>query len=161
MKKAAAVFGKTVLRDVDPALLFTNSKKIRQTAGDRAFLRAVHFLNENERVLSMTNALRQRDIPAFLKGVRASGASSWELLQNIYSDRTPQKQALAVALTAAAHALAGEGAARVHGGGFAGTIQAYVPFSLLPSFISFMEQTLFTGCCHVLDVRQEGCLRVI
>ncbi|MCI5923180.1 MAG: galactokinase family protein [Oscillospiraceae bacterium] len=161
MKKAAAVFGKTVLRDVDPALLFTNSKKIRQASGDRAFLRAVHFFNENERVLSMTNALRQRDIPAFLAGVRASGASSWELLQNIYSDRTPQKQALAVALTAAEHALSGEGAVRVHGGGFAGTIQAYVPFSLLPAFISFMEQTLFTGCCHVLDIRQEGCLRVI
>lgn len=161
MKKAAAVFGKTVLRDVDPALLFTNAGKIRQAAGDRAFLRAVHFLNENERVLSMTNALRQRDIPAFLTGVRASGASSWELLQNIYSDRTPQKQALAVALTAAAHILSGEGAVRVHGGGFAGTIQAYVPFSMLLAFISSMEQTLFTGCCHVLDVRQKGCLRVI
>ena len=109
----------------------------------------------------MTNALQQRDIPAFLAGVRASGASSWELLQNIYSDRTPQKQALAVALTAAAHVLSGEGAVRVHGGGFAGTIQAYVPFSMLLAFISSMEQTLFTGCCHVLDVRQKGCLRVI
>ena len=152
MKKAAAVFGKTVLRDVDPALLFTNSKKIRQTAGDRAFLRAVHFLNENERVLSMTNALRQRDIPAFLKGVRASGASSWELLQNIYSDRTPQKQALAVALTAAAHALAGEGAARVHGGGFAGTALCMVPEADYPAFRAELETLLAPDCCHRLQI---------
>lgn len=161
MKKAAAVFGKTVLRDVDPALLFANAEKIRQAAGDRSFLRAVHFLNENERVLNMANALRQNDMPAFLTGVRASGASSWEILQNIYSDRSPQKQAVAVALTLASHALSGEGAVRVHGGGFAGTIQAYVPFSKLPAFVSFMEQTLFAGCCHVLGIRQKGCLRVI
>lgn len=161
MKNAAAVFGKTVLRDVDPDLLFAQAAEVRQKAGDRAFLRAVHFVKENERVLYMTKAMRMGNMQTFFAGVRASGDSSWELLQNIHSDRTPNKQAIAVALAAAAYALSGEGAVRVHGGGFAGTIQAYVPFQKLPAFIRFMEQTLFTGCCHVLGIRQNGCLRVI
>lgn len=97
----------------------------------------------------------------FLRQAAASGHSSWELLQNIYSSRFPQHQAVAVALASAACALNGEGTVRVHGGGFAGTIQAYVPAAKLSAFVSFMEHTLFPGCCHILGIRQAGCLRVL
>ena len=113
------------------------------------------------RALAEKEALRQGDFDKFLALVRESGRSSAMYLQNIIPTGSTAAQELMVTIALCQALLGGRGAVRVHGGGFAGTIQAYVPFSLLPSFISFMEQTLFTGCCHVLDVRQEGCLRVI
>lgn len=161
MKAAAAVFGKDVLREVDPDEFFNRAADVIETAGHRAFLRAVHFMDENERVLHMTDAMKQGDMMRFLAGVRESGHSSWELLQNIHSDRTPQSQSVSAALALAGHALNGEGAVRVHGGGFAGTIQAYVPFAVLPDFVRYMEHTLAPHCCHILNIRQTGCLRVL
>lgn len=161
MALAASVFGQTVLRGIGADSLFAQADEVRRTAGDRGFLRALHFVKENERVLDMAKALKQDDMAGFLRQAAASGHSSWELLQNIYSSRFPQHQAVAVALASAACALNGEGAVRVHGGGFAGTIQAYVPAAKLSAFVSFMEHTLFPGCCHILGIRQAGCLRVL
>lgn len=161
MALAASVFGQTVLRGIGADSLFAQADEVRRTAGDRGFLRALHFVKENERVLDMAKALKQDDMAGFLRQAAASGHSSWELLQNIYSSRFPQHQAVAVALASAACALNGEGTVRVHGGGFAGTIQAYVPAAKLSAFVSFMEHTLFPGCCHILGIRQAGCLRVL
>ena len=160
MKAAAAVFGQDILRGITLAELLKNASAIRKAAGDRAFCRALHFVQENDRVPLMVEAMKNGEMNAFLSGVTASGRSSAFLLQNIHSDRMPQEQSVTIALAAAETALNGEGAVRVHGGGFAGTIQAYVPFEQLDSFVSFMEQTLFVGCCHILGIRKDGCRKV-
>ena len=156
MGAVAAYFGKSVLRDVEQAELLQNLPELRKAAGDRAVLRAMHFYADNSRVQAEADALSRGDMDTFLSLVNESGRSSWELLQNITPTGAVREQAMAVALTVADRALKGRGACRVHGGGFAGTIQAFVPLAALEEFCAEVESALGEGCCHVLRIRSEG-----
>ena len=156
MKAVAAFFGKEVLREVDAAQVLASLPALRAAAGDRAVLRALHFFADDARVEGEADALARGDMDAFLALVKESGRSSWELLQNITPAGAVQEQAMAVALTVAERALLGRGACRVHGGGFAGTIQAFVPLDELEAFRAETEGALGAGSCHVLSIRPVG-----
>ena len=161
MRAVAAFFGKDVLREVDEAQVLSHLPQLREAAGDRAVLRALHFFADDLRAEQEADALERGDMDAFLALVEQSGRSSWELLQDITPTGAVQEQAMAVALTVAERALNDRGACRVHGGGFAGTVQAFVPNDLLPSFRLGMEALLGPGMCHVLSIRPEGGCTVI
>ena len=156
MGAVAAYFGRKVLREVDEAELLRALPELRRAAGDRAVLRAMHFFADDRRSAEEADALERGDIDAFLALVRESGRSSWELLQNITQTGAAQEQAMAVALAVAERALAGRGACRVHGGGFAGTIQAFVPLDALESFSAEVEAALGQGSCRALSIRPVG-----
>ena len=157
MAKAAGVFNKTVLEDVKLQDVIARASEIRKAGGDRAFLRAVHAASENERVLLETEALKRRDMPAFLDLVRRSGDSSYKLLQNVHTDRMPENQELAVALAVSEAVLAGtDSACRVHGGGFAGTIQAFVPERNVKPYQAAMDDLFGEGSCLVIRICPEG-----
>ncbi len=160
MKAVAALFGKEALREVDPAVFEKNIPAARKACGDRAVLRAIHFFEENERAAMQKDALKQGNFERFLQLVLESGRSSLEYLQNVYSPHNPQEQGLTIALALSEKILTGRGAWRVHGGGFAGTIQAYVPFDLLEEYRCQMESVFGAGCCYVLSVRAAGGTRV-
>ena len=161
MKEVAGFFGRDVLRGVSYRELIANASRIRAQFGDRAFLRAVHFVKENERVGAIVNALRDKDYPCFLKLVTQSGDSSYRYLQNVYAASDPKEQSMAVALEMAEDLLGGRGAYRVHGGGFGGTTQNFVPFDLLDSFRSGIESVFGEGSCHVLSIRPLGGVQVL
>ena len=156
MREVAACFGKTVLREVEEADVLRELPRLRKAVGDRAVLRALHFFADDRRVEEETAALAGGDMDGFLSLVKASGLSSWTLLQNIAPTGAVKEQAMAVALAVAERALKGRGACRVHGGGFAGTIQAFVPLELLDGFREQVESVLGTGSCHVLRLRPVG-----
>ena len=130
--------------------------QLRKAVGDRAVLRALHFFSDNQWAGQEADALERKDMDAFLSLVRRSGLSSWTLLQDITPTGAVEEQAMAVALAAAERALDGRGACRVHGGGFAGTIQAFVPLDILSGFQAQMENILGQGSCHVLSIRPVG-----
>lgn len=162
MRKAAACFGKKLLSQVDEAEFYERIPAVRAAAGDRAVLRAAHFFAENARVLKEADALRAGDFDSFLRFVLESGRSSFEYLQNIYSPTRPQEQGVAVALALCEHLLAPRGGAwRVHGGGFAGTVQTYVPSDFLPVFTAEMESVFGAGSCRPLAVRPVGGIRLL
>ena len=161
LKKVCAHFGKSVLREVPEADFYAALPALRRECGDRAVLRAIHIYDENRRVQEQIAALRRNDFPAFLAQVRLSGLSSWRYLQNVVPAGYKEHQEVAVALAAAERLLNGRGACRVHGGGFAGTIQAFVPLDMLEGFKSGMEQGLGDGRCHVLSVRSVGGVRLV
>lgn len=161
MKEVAGFFGRDVLRGVSYRELIANASRIRAQFGDRAFLRAVHFVKENERVGAIVNALRDKDYSCFLKLVTQSGDSSYRYLQNVYAASDPKEQSMAVALEMAEDLLGGRGAYRVHGGGFGGTTQNFVPFDLLDSFRSGIESVFGEGSCHVLSIRPLGGVQVL
>lgn len=156
MGAVAAYFGRKVLREVDEAEFLRALPELRRAAGDRAVLRAMHFFADDRRSAEEADALERGDIDAFLALVRESGRSSWELLQNITPTGAAKEQAMAVALAVAERALAGRGACRVHGGGFAGTIQAFVPLDALESFSAEVEAALGQGSCRALSIRPVG-----
>lgn len=156
MGAVAAYFGKQVLREVDEAQVLEAMPQLRKAVGDRAVLRALHFFDDDRRSEQEADALEKGDMDAFLALVRQSGQSSWELLQNITPAGAVAEQAMAVALTVAERALNGKGACRVHGGGFAGTIQAFVPLEALEQFQAQVEKALGNGSCHVLSIRPVG-----
>ena len=156
MGAVAAYFGKQVLREVEERQVMEAMPQLRKAVGDRAVLRALHFFADDRRVEQEADALDKGDFDAFLALVNESGRSSWELLQDITPAGAVQEQAMAVALAVAERALAGRGACRVHGGGFAGTIQAFVPLERLEAFRSEVERTLGAGSCHVLSIRPVG-----
>ena len=156
MGAVAAYFGKQVLREVEESQVLQALPQLRKAVGDRAVLRALHFFADDQRVEQEADALERGDMDRFLAVVNQSGRSSWELLQNITPAGAVKEQAMAVALTVAERALAGWGACRVHGGGFAGTIQAFVPLDLLDSFRKQVEDCLGEGSCHVLSIRPVG-----
>ena len=160
MKAAAAFFGKDCLRGVSKAEMIANLPALREKVGDRAVLRALHFADENARVDSLAEAIKSGDFAAFLSVIDRSGESSYKYLQNVYSCAHPEEQGVSLAIYLAKSLLDGEGAARVHGGGFAGTIQAFVPKHKLESFISGMEGVFGEGSCHVLNVRPFGGVEV-
>lgn len=156
MGAVAAYFGRKVLREVDEAKFLRALPELRRAAGDRAVLRAMHFFADDRRSAEEADALERGDMDAFLALVRESGRSSWELLQNITPTGAAKEQAMAVALAVAERALAGRGACRVHGGGFAGTIQAFVPLDALESFSAEVEAALGQGSCRALSIRPVG-----
>ena len=156
MKAVAQVFGKSVLREISREELEQGSVDVRRKCGDRAYLRALHFFDENERVRKMTKSIENDDFDGFLRLVNESGDSSLCWLQNIFPCSQPQNQGLAVALYAAKKVLGGRGACRVHGGGFAGTVQAFVLNDLLDSFKREMIKLFGDECCYELDIRAVG-----
>lgn len=156
MEKVAAFFGKKVLREVQEEEVLKAMPQLRRAVGDRAVLRALHFYADDRRAVEEADALERRDRDAFLQLVKESGRSSWELLQNITPAGAVEAQDMAIALEAAEIALNGKGACRVHGGGFAGTIQAFVPTESVSEFCGKMELMLRKGCCHVLNIRPTG-----
>ncbi|MBO5544078.1 MAG: galactokinase [Oscillospiraceae bacterium] len=150
------VFGKKVLREVDEQEFYARLPEVRAKTSDRAVLRAMHIYDENRRVLLARSALKNGDIQAFLRQLNASGRSSQLLLQNIIPAGAGSEQALSYTLACAERLLDGEGASRVQGGGFAGTIQTFVPLETLDRFCSEMNRLLDADACRVLSVRQEG-----
>ena len=156
LKEICAHFGKAVLREVPALDFFAALPDLRRECGDRAVLRAVHIYDENDRVAGEVGALRRGDFGAFLSLVNASGLSSWRYLQNIVPAGYTRHQEMALALALAERALDSAGAVRVHGGGFAGTIQAFVPLERVAKFKAGMERVLGEGKCHVLRVRPQG-----
>ncbi len=160
MKSVAKLFGKSELRGISRTQLLERVVEIREKCGDRALLRALHFVDENDRVDDEANALTNGNFAEFLSVVNRSGDSSYKYLQNIYANKSPEEQGLSVGLYLAQSVLQGSGAARVHGGGFAGTIQAFVPDEKLSGFIDVMDKTFGEGSCHVLTVRPHGGVEV-
>ena len=156
MKDVAAFFGKDVLREVDEEAFFAALPQVRQATGDRAVLRAIHFFADSRRAQQEAEALEQGDFDQFLQLVCQSGQSSFQYLQNISVEGAVAHQEVAVALAVCEKALGGKGAFRVHGGGFAGTIMAFVPQTDVEGFQKTMEERLAPGCCHVLHIRAVG-----
>ena len=161
MKSVAAYFGKKVLREVDEAELIAAIPALRGKVGDRAILRALHFLSENKRVAKQKAALEAGDLDAYFAQVLLSGKSSFCYLQNVYTTKNLEEQGLSLALCLAEQYLSGKRAAyRVHGGGFAGTIQAYVPTSEVEGFRKLMDGVFGEGKCIVLRIRPEGAVKL-
>lgn len=154
MAAVSGWFGKSVLRQVPEEAFWSNLAPLRTQCGDRAVLRAMHFFREQHRVLQARDALKQGDFKHYLHLVDQSGRSSELMLQNIWS--APQSQSVTLAIAVARQLLQGSGAVRVHGGGFAGTVQAYVPLKQLESFTAGMEAVFGPGCCHELQLRPIG-----
>ncbi len=161
MKKIASYFGKKVLRDVSLDDIMKNVKDLRAYAGDRAIMRAIHYINENERVDMLTDALKAGDLDAFFRGILASGDSSFKYLQNVYTVKNVKEQGISLALCVAENTLRSKSAAwRVHGGGFAGTIQAFVKTEDVPAFKKALDGTFGKGATTVLRVRPYGAIRI-
>ena len=161
MKAVAAQFGKKFLRDVDQKELIAAIPALREQVGDRAILRALHFMEENKRVASQKQALSAGDLDGFFRGVIASGCSSFCYLQNVYTAKNLTEQGLSLALCLAEMTLRDQKAAwRVHGGGFAGTIQAFVPTEAVEEFRSVMDAAFGEGRCMVLRIRPVGAVRI-
>lgn len=156
LEKVCSFFGMQYLRQVDEALFYSKINELRRAVGDRAVLRAMHVFEENKRVEKEIAALKANDFEGYLAQVRASGRSSWLYLQNVVPAGYTEHQELAFALALADRLLNGRGACRVHGGGFAGTIQAFVPDAHLHAFRSGMDAVLGKGACHILSIRRQG-----
>lgn len=160
MRAVAAAMGHEILRDCDEAAFFGDLNRLRGVAGDRAVLRAMHFFSENRRALEMSEALDRADLDGYLRLVRASGESSMALLQNIFGAHNPSEQGISLALALSARILSGAGAYRVHGGGFAGTIQAYVPAELVSEYRRVMDETFGSNACRVIQIRKAGAIQI-
>jgi galactokinase len=160
MKAVAAELGAKVLRQVRIDQVIQMIPKIREKVGDRAILRAIHFQGDNQRVVEQVAALEKNDFKAFLGMVVDSGYSSYMYNQNIYPVNNVKEQGVSLALALSELVLKGNGAWRVHGGGFAGTIQAFVPQNLLEKYISTLENVYGAGSCHKLFIRQQGAGKV-
>ncbi len=162
MRQVAAYFGAEVLRQVDPAEFYRRLREVRsQVQNDRAILRAIHFFEEDARVPLQVQALKDQDLKRFFELVIESGHSSFMYLQNVTSPSDIRHQSLALALALSENVLKGHGAWRVHGGGLAGTIQAFVPLALLETYQKVMDDCFGAGSCHVLSIRPEGGVRLI
>ena len=161
MKQVAEFFGKEVLGQVSKQDILRDIPQIREKAGDRALLRAIHFMNENERVRQEAEALKQDHFSEFLELVKESGNSSYKYLQNVYTSRYIRHQNLSVALAVSDMVLGKQGASRVHGGGFAGTIQAFVPENMVEDYREAMEDIFGEGTCQVLKIRKYGGVKVL
>jgi galactokinase len=161
MKAVAAELGAKVLRQVTLEQVIQIAPKIREKVGDRAILRAIHFQGDNQRVVDQVKALERNDFKAFLNMVIDSGYSSYMYNQNIFPVNNVREQGVSLALVLSELVLKGQGAWRVHGGGFAGTIQAFVPNSLLDKYTGTMEHVYGGNACHKLFIRKQGAGKVI
>lgn len=160
MEQVAQVFGKNVLREVERNEFMQNISLVREKVSDRAVLRAIHFFNDSDRVEKEINALKNSDIEEFKRLVIESGDSSYKYNQNAYSSKNPTSQPVSLALALSQEVLDGKGAWRVHGGGFAGTIQAFVPDDMLVSYTDTMKNVFGNDCCHVLSIRPVGGVQI-
>ena len=162
MKKVAAYFGRPVLRGTTEEEIIANAAVLRRALGDRAVLRALHFVRENARVLAQADALKNGRIGDFLAGEIASGRSSFEYLQNVYTNKNVAEQGLSLALAIAEGALASRGGGwRVHGGGFAGTIQSFVRTADAEEYARLMDSVFGKGACMLLSIRAEGAIQIL
>lgn len=161
MKAVAAYFGKEVLREVDEKEFYAGIADIRKKTNDRAVLRAVHFFEEEKRVEKIVECLNKGDFETFLEMITQSGNSSFKYLQNVYTNKDVKNQGVSVGLAASETALMGKGATRVHGGGFAGTIQAFVPDEQVEEYRGFMDNVFGKDSCHALKVRKYGGMKVL
>ena len=161
MKKVAAFFGKEVLLGLTVDDILENIVKVREQVGDRGVLRALHFIRENERVQKEVSYLSDEDIEGFLKTVAASGNSSYKYLQNVYSNADVQHQNVSLALAISEDFLGENGVSRVHGGGFAGTIQAFVKNDIVIEYQKIMDKVFGQGACSVLKIRKYGGMKVL
>lgn len=160
MKSVAKELGKEVLRDVSMKEVIEAIPRLREKTGDRALLRSIHFQGDNARVVEQVNALEKGDFESFLKMVVQSGYSSYMYNQNIYPVHNVEEQGVSLALALSDLVLNGKGAWRVHGGGFAGTIQAFVPEELVNQYIETLEAVFGKESCHKLFIRGKGAIRV-
>ncbi|MDX1701672.1 MAG: hypothetical protein R3250_13685, partial [Melioribacteraceae bacterium] len=160
MKAVARIFGKEVLREVSVEQIYDNVQEIRNKLGDRAVLRSFHFVNENKRVSDQVTALMSGDFTKFLSIIKASGDSSYKLLQNIYTTKNVMEQGISLALAVTENYMlkVNAGACRVHGGGFAGTILAFLPKELVENYIKEIEPIFGKNSVTVLAIRQYGTL---
>lgn len=161
MKRVASYFCKEVLVDVTLDDLLNNIADMRKVLSDRCILRAIHFLTENKRVEEAVNALKYGAINSFLECIKASGNSSYKFLQNVYSVKNVYQQNVSIALALSEAMLADNGACRVHGGGFAGTIQAFVKNDYVKEYQESMNQIFGDGSCSVLKIRKYGGIQVV
>ncbi len=156
MEGVAQCVGKKVLRETDKKTVLENAQQIAEKLGERAVLRAIHFFNDNDRVVKQVEALSNKDFETFKKLVIESGLSSYMYNQNVYACKDPKHQLLSLALAVSEEILKGKGAWRVHGGGFAGTIQAFVPDELLEEYKKTMNALFGDDACYVLSIRPFG-----
>lgn len=161
MKKVANYFGKEFLREVDEQEFFNNIAGVRASCQDRPVLRAIHLFEENKRVEQEVNALNNGDFECFKKVVKASGDSSYKFLQNVYANCDVQNQSVSIGLAMSETIIGENGVCRVHGGGFAGTIQAFVKDGFVATYKDKIEKVFGEGSCHVLKVRKYGGINVI
>ena len=155
-KAVSNKLGVDFLRDANVDEFYSNIADIRKSCGDRAVLRAFHFINEQARVLEQREALKSKDFENFLKMVNASGQSSYDYLQNLYSTSAVNEQGLSLAIALTKKFLVNNGACRVHGGGFAGTIQCYIPTEMLDSYKQMIEAAFGKNSCCILNIRPVG-----
>ena len=156
LHKVCRVFGREYLRDVDESEFYARLPEVRKVAGDRGALRAMHIFDDSRRVAEQVAALRSNDFDRFLKLVNDSGDSSWKYLQNVIPSGSREHQSMAFTIALCKKLLNGRGSVRVHGGGFAGTIQAFVPLEHCAAFRQEVESMLGAGCCHMLSIRPVG-----
>ena len=161
MKEVADYFDCKVLSEVEEKEFYSCFKNMRDFCSDRAVLRAMHFFDETKRAKQEAHALKNNDIDSFLRLVNMSGESSANLLQNLYSVKTPTSQAVPLALALSKHILNGTGAVRVHGGGFGGTIQAFVPNETVKEYKEEMERVFGNGTCHQMRIRPVGGIKIL
>lgn len=161
MESVAQALGKNVLREVSYEEFFAALPELTGRVNDRAILRAIHFFNENKRVEKAVKCLESNDFEGFKQVIIESGRSSFMLNQNVYTPKNPTEQKLSLALAISKELLDGKGAWRVHGGGFAGTIQAFVPNDMLDTYKKTIEGVFGEGSCHVLIIRPVGGTQVI
>ena len=161
MKDVAAILGREKLVGLTEGEVLAEAAKIRETLGDRALLRAIHFIRECERVGAARDSLLRGSIDGFLEAIRSSGDSSFKYLQNVYSPKAPKEQGISLALALSEGYLSGRGGAwRVHGGGFAGTVQAFVKLSDLEGYVALMNGVLGEGAVDVLSIRPMGAVKL-
>ncbi len=160
MEAVAAFFGKKVLRELDEAELYKNVAAVREKLGDRAVLRAMHFFADSQRAQDLYSAINEDRFEDFLVHIIQGGHSSYEYNQNAYCIKDSKEQGVCVGLALSQKVLNGKGAWRLQGGGFAGTIQAFVPLSLLDEYYALMESVFGEGACYVLDIRNFGAVEV-
>ena len=156
MEQVAAFFGKKVLREITKKDVIENAAAVAKAVSERAVLRALHFFGENERVEKQVTFLKAGDFENFKKLVIESGFSSYMYNQNVYSNKAPENQPVSLGLALSEELLKDRGAWRVHGGGFAGTIQAFVPDELLDRYIALMSAVFGEASCYVLSIRPVG-----
>ncbi len=161
MKAIAGHFGKSVLREVSKEDILSEIVTLREKFGDRAVLRAFHYLDDNERVEKEVAALNQGDFETFKEMIISSGNSSFRFLQNVYASNNPKEQGLSLAIYIAQSLLKGKGAYRVHGGGFGGTTQNFVPLDMVEQFKNAIESVFGEGKCHILFIRNYGGVKVL
>ncbi len=162
MRSVANFFGKDFLREVEKSEFFAKLRELRAAVdNDRAILRALHYFNDSDRAVAETEAIKNGDFAEFCKLSRESGRSSYMYLQNVYASSKPLAQAVSLALAMCDEILGDKGAFRVHGGGFAGTIQAFVPNDMVAEFKTKIEAVFGEGMCHILSIRPTGGYRLV